>query len=114
MIITLEACKPETYVGCPAPAVTPPTDCEAGYEIGNGTIVCASVPAQREPLAATGGDLALSLALIGIALALVSLGIALVGLVAIERAAKRRREAEAEYFTEAAAKLAAIRGSLER
>lgn len=54
MDITIEACKPDSYVGCPAPAVTPP-ECAHGWEIGNGTITCAAVPAQRdEPLAATG------------------------------------------------------------
>lgn len=65
MNITIEPCKPDTYVGCPAPATVPP-ECADGWEIGNGTIVCAAPP----PLAATGlpidpmAGIALSFALI--------------------------------------------------
>jgi len=56
MTITIEACKADTYVGCPPPATTPPECGDAGWEIGNGTITCATVTVTREPLPATGVD----------------------------------------------------------
>jgi len=43
MIITIETCKADTYVGCPAPKVDLP-ECENGWEIGNGTATCAVEP----------------------------------------------------------------------
>jgi hypothetical protein len=52
MNITIEACKPESYVGCPAPKVDLP-ECENGWEVGNGTVACAE-PYVVDPLAATG------------------------------------------------------------
>lgn len=52
MIITTDTCKPESYVGCPAPATVPPSDCANGWELDGQSLVCAAdVPAD---LAATG------------------------------------------------------------
>lgn len=56
MDITMEVCK-DTYVtSCtPAPPVFLP-DCEHGWELGNGTAVCATQQPTSAPLAATGGE----------------------------------------------------------
>ncbi|QCW22311.1 membrane protein [Microbacterium phage Luna18] len=76
MDITLEVCK-DTYVTTCAP-IHPPTflpDCEDGWEIGNGTAVCATQQPSGVPLAATGadGDLLTGLVAGGAALALLGL-----------------------------------------
>lgn len=42
------ACPPSTTVDLP--------QCEHGWELGNGTAVCAAEPAPSAPLAATGAD----------------------------------------------------------
>lgn len=53
--IVAAECRPDTYVGCPAPGVELP-DCEHGWEIGNGTAVCSTTPPAPVELATTGGD----------------------------------------------------------
>lgn len=61
------ACPPSTTVDLP--------ECPGGWEIGNGTAVCATQQPTSQQLAVTGSDAAVGLALVGIALALVALGL---------------------------------------
>lgn len=75
MEVSTVECKPDSYVGCPAPTVDLP-ECEHGWEFGNNTAVCAT---QAFPgnLPETGwdGSEALGWGLLGVALLCV--GIAL-------------------------------------
>lgn len=75
--ITVEDCKPDSYVGCPMPKVDLP-ECEYGWDLGNGTAVCATQPAPSAPLAATGADLGLTVGCWLLAAALICGGLALV------------------------------------
>ena len=77
MEIATVTCKPDTYVGCPAPAVDLP-ECEYGWDLGNGTAVCATVPPPSAPLAATGADMGLTVGCWLLAAALICVGLALV------------------------------------
>lgn len=57
MNIEVTECR-DTYVQTCTPA-NPPSflpDCEHGWELGNGTAVCASQQPTSAPLAATGAD----------------------------------------------------------
>lgn len=87
MDIRVEVCK-DTYVtSCtPAPPVDLP-ECEHGWELGNGTAVCATEQPPSAPLAATGGDLGVAVGGGALAAALLCAGVAL----AI-RARRKRRE----------------------
>lgn len=73
MDISAETCK-DTYVQSCTPS-NPPSflpDCEDGWEMGNGTAVCATQQPASDPLPATGNSLdpwgALALALAAIVL----------------------------------------------
>lgn len=84
MNVATEECKPESYVGCPAPTVDLP-ECEGGWEIGNGTAVCATqVP--DASLAVTGSDGA-SLA-IGVVL---GLAVGFTGVLLMQQSRRRER-----------------------
>ncbi|QUE25626.1 hypothetical protein SEA_SADLAD_80 [Microbacterium phage SadLad] len=55
-MITVTECKPDSYVGCPAPSYQPPECGDAGWEMnGQGQLVCATEQPPA-PLAATGAD----------------------------------------------------------
>ncbi|WNM75088.1 membrane protein [Microbacterium phage Morrigan] len=74
MDITLEVCK-DTYVTTCTP-VNPPSflpDCEDGWEIGNGTAVCATQQPATESLPETGGEPVVAVAVIGVAVVLLGL-----------------------------------------
>lgn len=64
-------CK-DTYVQTcnPAHPPAPLPECEHGWEIGNGTAVCATQQPTSVPLAATGGEPVTGLAALGVALVL--------------------------------------------
>lgn len=72
--ITVEECK-DTYVtSCTPPPTINLPECENGWEIGNGTAVCAT--SQPDALAATGmsfNDFG-AIMLLGVALAIVIVG----------------------------------------
>lgn len=87
MNISIEACKADTYVGCPAPATVPPK-CESGWEIGNGTMTCAVEPTP-DNLATTGSDFDTTGALV---LAWSAILIGSVGMVAARRMMRHGRE----------------------
>lgn len=96
------ACPPSTTVDLP--------ECEDGWEIGNGTAVCATQQPTTAPLAATGVDpLSLGLG------AVIGLLLGLAGLALIRRGRRRERqaihqaglEAQREALAEVDAKLAA-------
>jgi hypothetical protein len=72
--ISLEECK-DTYVtSCtPAPPVDLP-ECEDGWEIGNGTAVCATQAPVADNLAVTGGDPTMSMFMLGVALGAILVG----------------------------------------
>lgn len=73
MDISVEVCK-DTYVVTCTPA-NPPSflpECEHGWELGNGTAVCATEQPPSSPLAATGADPTAGVAL-GAALAVAGL-----------------------------------------
>lgn len=74
------ACPPSTTVDLP--------ECEHGWELGNGTAVCATEQPAMAPLAATGPDpLSLGLG------ALLGFAIGLAGLALMRRSRRREREA---------------------
>lgn len=68
----------DTYVTTCQP-LNPPAflpDCEHGWELGNGTAICATQQPSSIPLATTGGDPAVGLAVAGVVLVLAGAALA--------------------------------------
>lgn len=87
---TETTCLPDTYVGCPAPPVDLP-ECEHGWELGNGTAVCATQQPSAPPLAATGADGGMAFAYVALGLAIAAVGLSLVSLAHAYRPARTRQ-----------------------
>lgn len=72
--ITLEPCRDNYVVTCtPAPKVDLP-ECDNGWEIGNGTAVCATAQPTQDHLATTGVDATGSVLLLAAALVAIVVG----------------------------------------
>lgn len=90
--ITLEPCRDNYVVTCtPAPKVDLP-NCEHGWEIGNGTAVCATAQPTQEHLATTGVDATDSVVLL--AAALVAIVVGSWGILRSQVMIRREREAQ--------------------